>query len=228
MIQATAARYYVGLDLGQKNDFTALAILERAELQGGFDYTWMAHKKVVEHRIRHLERVKLGTPYPEVVRRVREVTRSGELRGQCQLIVDATGVGQPVVDLLREADLDCRMRPVIITGGDLERMEGGYYRVPKRDLVTGVQVMLERGELKIAAGIAEGELLVKEMAEMRVKVTLSGREQYGAWREGTHDDMVLAVALACWGVKKEWPYPLEGVNALWMRGPGNVAGWWLF
>ena len=34
-----------------------------------------------------------------------------------------------------------------------------------------------------------------EMAEMRVKVTAAGNTQFGVWREGAHDDLVLAVAL---------------------------------
>jgi hypothetical protein len=47
--------------------------------------------------------------------------------------------------------------------------------------------------------------LVEEMAGMRVRVMASGHEQYRAWREGKHDDMVLAVALAFWGVRKVYP-----------------------
>ena len=38
--------------------------------------------------------------------------------------------------------------------------------------------------------------LAREMAAMQVKIALSGNEQYGAWREGTHDDLVFAAALA--------------------------------
>jgi hypothetical protein len=57
------------------------------------------------------------------------------------------------------------------------------------------------------------------MAEMRVKITPSGNEQYGAWREGEHDDLVLAVALACWGVRKAWPGGADGEEGYW-RGPG--------
>jgi hypothetical protein len=52
---------------------------------------------------------------------------------------------------------------------------------------------------------------------MRVKVTLSGREQYGVWREGQHDDLVLAVALACWGAKKVCPNPPYGEAGYWRR-----------
>ena len=76
--------------------------------------------------------------------------------------------------------------------------------MPKRDLIVGLQVLLQNGELQIAAGLEHGAALVKEMAEMRVKVTAEGNEQFGAWREGEHDDLVFAVALACWGVRKFW------------------------
>ena len=37
---------------------------------------------------------------------------------------------------------------------------------------------------------------------MQVKVTPAGNEQFAAWREGEHDDLVFAVALARWGFKK--------------------------
>jgi hypothetical protein len=40
---------------------------------------------------------------------------------------------------------------------------------------------------------------------MRVKTTPSGNEQFGAWRQGEHDDLVFAVALASWAVKKRYP-----------------------
>ena len=65
--------------------------------------------------------------------------------------------------------------------------------------------MLQRGGLQIAAGLKHGPELVAEMAGMRVKVGCAEREPYGAWREGTHDDLVFAVALACWAARKMYP-----------------------
>ena len=59
--------------------------------------------------------------------------------------------------------------------------------------------------LQIAAGLKYGKELAAELAAMQVRVSSAGREQFGAWREGTHDDLVLAVALACWGIKKVYP-----------------------
>ncbi len=50
--------------------------------------------------VRHAE-LPLGTRYPAVVDRVREFMRLPELRDLCELVVDSTGVGAPVVDLLR-------------------------------------------------------------------------------------------------------------------------------
>jgi hypothetical protein len=64
---------------------------------------------------------------------------------------------------------------------------------------------MQQGGLQIAEGMKEGATLVKEMAEMRVKVSGSGNEQFGAWRDGEHDDLVLAVSLACWAVRKVTP-----------------------
>ena len=64
----------------------------------------------------YLERVELGTPYPDVVEHVSGLVADDRLAG-CTLVVDATGVGAPVVDLLKKAKLPCRLMPVMITGG---------------------------------------------------------------------------------------------------------------
>jgi hypothetical protein len=203
---------FVGLDLGQSQDFTAVTVVERAELMGDWDPVVLAWKKVVKLRLRYLERMPLGTPYPEVVDRVARLTRCPELAGQCSLIVDGTGVGRPVIDLLRRGGLSCSLMPVIITGGDVESQENEYYRVSKKDLISGVQVLLQREELQIASKMELAAVLEQELADVRVKITAGGREQYGAWREGQHDDLVLAVALACWGAEQRYRKPPAGTT----------------
>jgi hypothetical protein len=216
------ARYFIGLDLGQSQDFTAIAILERTELTGPWDPRVHANRKMAAMQLRYLERIPLGTTYPEVVEQVRHVTRSGELRKQCYLMVDATGPGRPVVDLLRRADLDCCILPAIITSGHSESYSDGYYGVPKRDLIVGLQILLQRGGMQIARGMKYSAALVDEMLAMRVKQTAHGHEQYGAWREGEHDDLVFAVALALWGAKKICPGAVSGDDGVW-RWEGELA-----
>jgi hypothetical protein len=216
--------FFGGVDFGLARDYTAIAVIERAELVGEFDYEVRAKRKEVELRLRYLERIELGTPYPEVVERVVQVTRNGQLAGRCHLAVDGTGVGRPVVDLLRGARPRAILMPVTITSGQTETTGGEFYGVPKRDLIVGLQVLLQRGGLQIAAGLQFGRKLVEEMMAMEVRVSPAGNEQYAAWREGTHDDLVFAVALAYWSAQKAYPKGLEGDQRWWTNGCQEDAG----
>jgi hypothetical protein len=216
-------RFFLGLDLGQSQDFTAIAVLERVELTGEWDGALHAPQRMTGMQLRYLERMALGTPYPEIVERVRSITRSPMLQGTCHLVVDATGVGRPVVDLLRGAGLGCGMSAAVITAGHEASYsaDGGYHHVPKRDVIVGLQVVLQRGGLRIAAGLKYGPALVEEMAAMRVKHTPAGNEQLGVWREGEHDDLVFAVGLAYWGARRIVPR-VSGDDGVW-RWKGDAA-----
>jgi hypothetical protein len=90
------------------------------------------------------------------------------------------------------------LMPILITGGDAVTHEHGFWHVPKRDLIAMVQVALQTGRLKIAAALPEAATLTRELANFQMKITLAGHDTYGAWREGTHDDLVLALACALW------------------------------
>jgi hypothetical protein len=78
--------------------------------------------------------------------------------------------------------------------------------VPKRDLVSSLQVALQSGALAIADALPLAATLRQELAGFRVKISLTtGHDSYGAgedWRPAPHDDLVLAVALACWEAGK--------------------------
>jgi Terminase RNaseH-like domain len=183
--------FYIGVDLGQKLDYTAIAIVEREDARG------YAGQPVPPMRLllRRVHRVPLGTPYPRVVELIRDVTCERVLAGQCALVVDGTGVGAPVVDMLRAAGLRCELTAVTITGGDRETRRGSRdVGVPKRDLIAGVQLALEKGELRIARRMKELEALVRELAAMKI----GGEGGDG----GEHDDLVIALALACWRARR--------------------------
>ena len=200
IVGTSAADYFIGLDLGQARDYTALAIVERREsvLNERDPVTWEWRRRT-DYMVRWATRLPLGTPYLEVAENVGDLLRTPEFNGRRPaLIVDATGVGTGVVELLRRARLGCNLVPVTITGGIKPRQDDGMWLVPKKDLIVGVQLMLEAGELVIAENLEAGQTLVKELRGMRVKINVAGHETYEAWREGTHDDLVLAVSLACW------------------------------
>ena len=129
--------------MGQRRDYSAVAVVERIETAGyGFDHLhWMrtAEGMPDEWVVRHLERMALGTPYTAVTARVVEVVRNPKVRDDCRLVVDATGVGMPVVDMLRAAHPGCEMTAVVITGGTGERYDKGVWYVPKVDLLARLQ-----------------------------------------------------------------------------------------
>jgi hypothetical protein len=178
-------KFFVGVDLGQAKDYTAISILERPESERPYTY-----------HVRHLARAR-GEPYPEIVSRVVMMMNSPALAGKAKLVIDQTGCGRPVFDLFKAA----KMWPigVSITGGDSVSHEGRAWRVPKRDLVGALQVLLQTGRLKVASKLELGPILQAEMLNFKVKIDpATAHDSYSAWREGDHDDLVLAVALAAW------------------------------
>jgi hypothetical protein len=114
------------------------------------------------------------------------------------LAVDATGVGAPVIDLFKRENHKSHLQPIQIVGGATVSREGGVTRVPKRNLVSTVQVYLQSKRLRIASQLPEADTLTRELQNFQVKITDAANDTYGAWREGTHDDLVLAAALALW------------------------------
>lgn len=203
-------KFFVGIDLGQSQDYTALSILER-----------LKNDKEHVYHVRHLERIR-GAPYPAIVEKTARIMQSPGLKGCASLVVDQTGVGAPVVDLFEQAGL--KPVGVLIHGGDKASHEGDSWRVPKRDLVGVLQVLLQTGRLKVASKLTLGSVLSQEMLNFKVKIDpMTAHDSYSAWREEDHDDLVLSVALAAWyGENGPKPVPVVQIPLLrkkskWMR-----------
>ena len=65
--------------------------------------------------------------------------------------------------------------------------------------------MLEKRELGLPMKLGASRLLVKEMAEMETWQGGRGGLKFGPRREGAHDDLVMASALACWRARRRVP-----------------------
>ena len=182
------SRFHVGLDLGQATDYTAIAVVEEA----GDDL-----------HVRHLERFR-HTLYPDVADRVGALMDGPQLEGKTSLVIDATGVGPAVTDIFTKRGR--AFKAVKIHGGDAESREGSIYRVPKRNLVSALQAALQTGALKIASSLELAEVLRQELLNFRIKINIAtGHDSYEHWREGDHDDLVLAAAMAVWSARTPQP-----------------------
>jgi hypothetical protein len=189
----------IGVDIGQKREPTAICVAELDERRND-------RRRINHFVVRHLERLPLGTSYPAVARRLSEV--SGGIRKKIHrrpsLYVDATGIGQPIIDLLREETNNLgSITPVYFTHGDQRSHERGEIRLGKAYLVSSLQALLQTARLHLPR-TEESERLAQELLEYEIKVDENANERYGAFRVGTHDDLVTALGLA---VNKEprWP-----------------------
>jgi hypothetical protein len=140
--------YYLGLDLGQAHDFSALVVLETSEATPPRTYAG-----------RHLQRWPLGASYPTVAQEVAGLAEGLALAGPTRhvtLAVDGTGVGRAVIDLLkREPMPHVELLPILITGGDVETQDKGVWHVPKRNLMGVVQVALQTQRLSSATSTSQ-------------------------------------------------------------------------
>jgi hypothetical protein len=180
----------VGVDVGQRRDPTAIAVVEQEERRD----------TEVHHMVRYLERLPLGSPYPAVAERVAAVVRgvhaatSGEAP---TLYVDATGVGTPIVDVLRAANVGdlAQLKAVFFNHGDRRKVERGEVKLGKAWLVSRLQALLQSGLLHLPRN-SEAEALGKELLDYEIRVTEDANDRYGAFRVGAHDDLVTALGLA--------------------------------
>ncbi len=187
--------YFVGLDLAQTQDYSALVILER---RGHTPQNYQFDCK-------YLKRWELRTGYPEIVSDVVKLVNSPQLtenvRERSVLAIDQTGVGAGIADLFRLEKMAAKLIPIYITSGTDITRDGDVRRVPKRVLVTNTAIALQTGKLQISEQLPLTETLVAELQNFKAKITTSGNDTYGAgaeWRVGNNDDLVLALSMALW------------------------------
>ncbi len=204
----------VGVDLGQTHDYTAISTLEKYQV-----YSAWNNEKVGQpfYHIRFLERVALGTPYPEVVRITETVYKNlqEQLGERPVLVIDSSGVGRPVFDAFKEIDLN-PVGIVIHGGSAVSRLDGRKWSVPKRDIIGYLQILNQSNRLIISPKLELRETFIHELLNIRVKININtGHDSYEAWREGDHDDIVLAVGCGAW-----WGKYLDRQFTVGVRLPG--------
>jgi Terminase RNaseH-like domain len=239
MPKYTPRRYSVGVDLGQAADYTSIAVLKKeiAPPEGAMfsPVGESPSNRLVEGRtvydLVYLKRPPLGTAYDVIAKRVADLVcelepqgEFGEL-GQVTLSVDGTGVGRGIVDMLRR-ELGWRsttssavprvdFRPVSVTGTNttLKRpgRSGGYWSVPKRDLIFPAVSAFQQGKIRIARGIQDRAALTEELKNYRRTTNIAtGNQAFEPWRESAHDDLLFALCLALFG----WQVQRRGTTRL--------------
>jgi hypothetical protein len=200
-------RRVAGLDLGKAVDPTALCVL---------DWVWprpaAAPLPTVRpgYNVTALKRWPLGTSYVDITQWLTRLFGAPGFRPAHGpppvLVVDETGVGAAVVEMVREAMTRARVEghlvAVTITAGSAVTLPApAHWRVAKKQLASVLVTLFSNRRLHIA-DVPERALLIREAEAFSVKITPEGNETFESWRDSEHDDLVLALALACWAA--EW------------------------
>jgi hypothetical protein len=226
--------FFIGVELGQASEVTAAAIVQSLTLPilrsetirterwanvqpvyQALDGTETREHPPVNFALRHLERFPVGTPYAEILDRVKALARN--LSGP-SVVLDVTNVGTAAVNLFRYSNL--YVTTVTLVAGDQSAQDGSDYRVPKKDMVAVTQVLLQAGRLKMAKALPHAQLLARELANFRSRVTPQTSESQLDWREGVNDDLVLALAIAVWKAEQN-----PGLGLSFGYGVSAMDGW---
>lgn len=208
-----------GIDIGQKVDPTALVVAERQWRPVPPHVLLPGMSPYEDHYvIRAIRTLQLGTDYPTIaedlsvlVRVIEQQIMAGNLENRAgalvpkdyaehKVYVDATGVGKPVVHMMRRAGV--KVTGVYFTWGD-RRSEfkdnptdlEPSIRLGKAYMVSKLQVLLQTRRLHLPQS-EKAQELARELLDYEIRVSEKANDTYGAFKVGTHDDIVTALGLA--------------------------------
>lgn len=233
--------FTAGLDLGSATDYSALVIAEhvlrataeRQMMRKTPSGRYEPRHEVMsedEHVVHLVKRWPLGTPFSQVLVETAQTLDHPTLRAKVHLRSDRTGLGAPIGEMIyrmrvdREPDPGTSGEPfghdspsgIVTTAG----REPGLGTVPKRDLVTNVERLLQRGLLTLPEALPLREELEAELKAFEVRITNAGNATFEA-SSGQHDDMVLALAYALYGFG-HFRFPLGVALPRWRMPDGEI------
>jgi hypothetical protein len=163
-------KYVMGVDVGKHEDYMAVCVID----------TW-------NNNVVYAERSK-EILYP--IQKAR-ITAVAKRYNNARIIVDSTGVGEPIADDLMREGL------FVIT-------DYKFSGKSKAKLVEKGIVFIEQKKVFIPPDEISGVPLVSELKAYGYTLTEKGNVTYGAPR-GLHDDMATAFLLAVWGLAGKMP-----------------------
>jgi|SRR5882757_1027154 len=208
-----------GIDVGQVNDPMAICVTEVTQIDTGklryatkqtlghYDPKgfWVPPTGIdavmrSEYTVRHITRLPLGMPYPDVAEHIADMLCNPIFQNRrVRVYIDITGVGRPVwQDLQKEIALRPKCKHIMliptsfVPGENYNRRKG---TLGKKFLVSRTQSLLQSGRIH-GPNVPEMRATCEELRIYEIKTNDEGREKFGAFKVGTHDDLATALALS--------------------------------
>ncbi len=210
-----------GLDLGKVRDPSVLVLTEcmryylglylEGEMPSYVDSQGEYHPSQPKHRqvfrtvyvVRHIEPIPLETAYFEVATRCADIFAGLDRNIQTMLFPDATGVGQGVIEIVRECFArrkevrHVQIKPVSLTYGRQE-YSMSTETVSKHALVSRLLKLMgaQVPELQIPKDIQHLIPALDELRNYQERVSAETANQSYGGAPGVHDDIVIALGLS--------------------------------
>ncbi len=195
----------LGLDLGKRSDYSALAEVYRAIRLGktGLPERDTRGDALYRFHCPRLHRWVKGTDYTQIIDDIEERLSHERYPDPTRLVIDATGVGGGVVEMFHNRQIPkLQIIPVMITSGAsfsrIKVCKGlSGYSVAKYLIASTMQAIFQGRHIRVNSEDPNAKTLVKELMGFQVKLTAAGNERF-EHRDGEHDDLVLALAIVLW------------------------------
>jgi hypothetical protein len=198
-------RFCAGVDLGKQVASTAIAIvrLERLPIEilpgdpnRGLDVNLrqkLGPKKIF---VEHEERLPLKQSFVTQAAYLKALSLREPYRSAgCEWIVDRTGVGGAMVDVMSDTyNLHC-IRVAITSGRNPGSDRDGSLTIPKGELMSALMAAFANRELQISPALPDYAEVMKQMKAMQVSFTTHNSMVFNG-ASGVHDDFCTAFALA--------------------------------
>jgi phage FluMu gp28-like protein len=155
-----AGDYYAGVDFGKLRDHSVIAVVKR---------------EAGAVRLVYMYQFQLETPYTQVIG---HIVRASQRLGLRRVMVDQTGLGEPVLEEIHNQGVDCAQGLKLTTQ-------------VKEDLLAALKISMEQNLL----AIPYDRRLCEQINEQRYEYGKSGHLLF-SHPENSHDDMLWALALA--------------------------------
>lgn len=159
--------YVIGIDLAKSEDFTVLTVMdsktrEVVHLERFQDIEWRQQKIMIQ---------RLAARY-----------------NNAQCVIDASGVGDPIVEDLKNAGISLYY--------DKDQPGFKFTNESKCRLIDQLAIAIEQRQITFPYH----EILINELMNYEYSITEHGRIKYSS-PSGKHDDCVISLALAVWGIR---------------------------
>lgn len=209
-----AHEYAVCMTLGKKRDFAAIMILKYVpDLIAGYNSALKPNRVDHHYDIVYISQ-KQPVKYHDVVQEIEELMNRATLSNNADLIVDATGLGEGVIKIMRERGL--KPIPIVTTnGGQVREVYEEPFafpgatklnvrtlreiHVPKADLIAAGQLLIQQNEVRVAAKLKWAEEAQKQFKSFRGKINeRSTHSAHGVEDNIDFDDLVVCFLLGSW------------------------------